>query len=213
MNFVFILEIIGTIVFSFAGSLVAIERKFDIFGILVLGVTTAVGGGMFRDVLLGNIPPNIFIYPIYTIVAVSAALILIFTYKYFQRIVGLNMYSYLTFGIHILDAIGLAIFTIIGVNVCITSGYGDNAFLSVFVGVITGVGGGVLRDVLVNRIPLIFKKEIYAVASLIGAVFYYIIQEAFLPQNVAIYLSVLLISIIRLIAVKKNLNLPSIKKS
>lgn len=210
MNLIFVLEIIGTIIFAFAGALVAIERKHDIFGIIVLAVTTAVGGGMFRDVILGISPPSIFVNPVYAVVAVLTAIAVILSYRYAQRIVGHFIYSYLFLGISALDGIGLGIFTIIGVNVCIISGFGDNAFLSVFVGVITGIGGGLLRDVLANRTPLILKKEIYAVASIIGAMLYYYIR-AILPQTIAIYISVLVIIIIRLIALKKNFHLPSVK--
>lgn len=212
MNLIFILEIIGTIIFAFAGALVAIERKLDIFGIIVLAVTTAVGGGMLRDIVLGNTPPIMFLNPVYTIVAVITALFIMLTYKNIQKIAGLNNHSFFMIGINIFDAIGLGIFTIIGVNICITSGFGDNEFLSVFVGVMTGVGGGLLRDILANRTPLILKKEIYAIASIIGAILYYCIRNIMSPQA-AIYLSMIVIIIIRLVSVYKNLNLPSLKKN
>lgn len=213
MQLIFILEIIGTIIFAFAGALVAIQRKLDIFGIIVLAVTTAVGGGMFRDIILGITPPSIFVNPIYALIAVLTALTVIVSYRNAKKIVGLKLYSYLFLVISVLDGIGLGIFTIIGVNVCITTGFGDHAFLSIFVGVITGIGGGLLRDVLANRTPLILKKEIYAVASIIGAILYYYMRETIMPQSMAIYISVLVIIIIRLIALKKNLHLPSLRKS
>lgn len=208
MSIIFVFEIVGIISFAFSGALVAIDRKLDLFGIIVLSVTTAVGGGMFRDILIGNIPPVMFVYPVYTIVSVITALAVMLTYRYLDRIMGSHIYSYLYL---ILDAIGLGIFTIVGVNVCIMRGFGDNAFLSIFVGVISGVGGGLVRDVLVNRTPLVLKKEIYAVASLIGAGLYYFLQEIVHP-DASIYISVLVIFFIRMVAVKNNINLPYVGK-
>jgi len=208
VSIIFVFEIVGIISFAFSGALVAIDRKLDLFGIIVLSVTTAVGGGMFRDILIGNIPPVMFVYPVYTIVSVLTALSVMLTYKYLDRIMGSHIYSYLYL---ILDAIGLGIFTVVGVNVCIMRGFVDNAFLSIFVGVISGVGGGLVRDVLVNRTPLVLKKEIYAVASLIGAGLYYFLQEI-VHQNTSIYISVLVIFFIRMVAVKNNINLPYVGK-
>jgi uncharacterized membrane protein YeiH len=106
---------------------------------------------------------------------------------------------------------GLGIFTVVGADIAIGRGFGDNLFLCSFVGVVTGVGGGLLRDVLANRTPVILKKDIYAVASILGAILYcYIIQ--YLPHRVAVIIATVLIVLIRLVAVYKNIHLPAISK-
>lgn len=193
------------------GSMVAIERKLDILGIMILGLSTAVGGGMIRDIILGNTPPAMFINPVYCIFATVTVVVVILTYKYISRIVQHTKYTYILNMIHILDAIGLGIFTVVGANVSIQRGYADNIFLCSFVGVMTGVGGGILRDVLANRTPVVLKKEIYAVASIIGAVIYCYLYK-WSPQNLALYLAVGIIIAIRMIAVRKNMHLPSVEK-
>ena len=139
----FILEMIGTIAFAASGALVGSEQKMDIFGVSVLGVITAVGGGMIRDVTLGITPPGVFQKPVYV------------TYDKVMLV---------------MDSVGLGIFTVVGVNTGIRQGFADNTFLLVFVGTITGVGGGLLRDMMAEVPPYIFVKHIYACASIVGAI-------------------------------------------
>ena len=144
---VFAWEMIGTVVFSISGGLVGIERGLDYFGIPVLSMTTAVGGGMLRDLILGKTPPSMFLNPIYVVVAiVTSSLMLFLLHRYGNFVENGKFVSFMglfTF----FDALGLGIFTIIGVNTALDSGY-HNAFLAVFVGVMTGVGGGMLRDIM-----------------------------------------------------------------
>lgn len=204
------MEIIGTIVFALQGSLVGIERKLDILGIMILGLSTAVGGGMIRDVILGNTPPAMFINPIYCIVASITVMTVIFTYKYHYRIIGNNKYPYILGTIHFLDALGLGIFTIVGTNISIQSGFEKNMFLCVFVGVVTGVGGGVLRDIIANRTPVVLEREIYAVASMIGAMMYYYLNRWIL-NDIALYMALGIIVIVRMICVYRNIHLPAIE--
>ena len=148
----FAAEIIGTIAFAVAGSLVAIRRELDIFGTVVVGGVTAVGGGCLRDILLGNLPPNMFRVPVYAIVAASVAIIVfLIEYKFpAEKVLASKKYESI---VNIFDALGLAIFVVVGINSAKSCGYGDNAFLSVCVGVLTGVGGGVIRDLLVKTVP------------------------------------------------------------
>ena len=149
---VFILEIIGTVVFSISGGLVGIERGLDYFGIPVLSMTTAVGGGMLRDLILGNTPPSMFTNPVYVAVAiVTSSLMLLMLHHYGNFVENGKVVSFMG-PINFFDSMGLGIFTIIGVNSALDSGY-HNAFLAVFVGVMTGVGGGMLRDIMVRRTP------------------------------------------------------------
>ncbi|MGL6174075.1 MAG: trimeric intracellular cation channel family protein [Cellulosilyticaceae bacterium] len=209
MELVFYMEMIGTVVFALQGSLVGIQRKLDILGIMILGLSTAVGGGMIRDIILGNTPPAMFINPVYCVVAALTVTGVILGYRYHHKIIGNRKYPYVKGTMHILDAIGLGIFTVVGSNISIQNGFGDNIFLCSFVGVMTGVGGGILRDVLANRTPVVLEKEIYAVASIIGAIFYWYMNRM-MPHTAALYLSVLVIFIIRMVAVYKNMHLPAV---
>ncbi len=167
-------EITGIIAFAISGALVGIRRRMDIFGVMVLGLITAVGGGIMRDVILGITPPAAFCNPVYAGVALAVSILtyIIFT----SRLWGTGGKGF-SFAVTLADAIGLALFTVHGAGTAITAGYGDNIFLVLFLGVLTGVGGGILRDVLSARRPVIFCEEIYAVAAFIGAVIYVCIYK------------------------------------
>lgn len=165
-TYVLILELIGTVAFAVSGAILAIRKKMDIFGVAVLALTTAVGGGMIRDVLLGVTPPATFRNPVYAITAVCVAVIVFFkpirhylagTHALYQRTML------------VMDSLGLGIFTVVGVSMAYAAQPQAGVFLAVFVGVLTGVGGGVLRDVMAGDMPYIFVKHIYACASLAGA--------------------------------------------
>lgn len=211
MELIFYMEMIGTIVFALQGSRVAIERELDILGIVILGLSTAVGGGMIRDIILGNTPPAMFINPVYCIVATLTVVLVIVTYKYKDKIIGNEKHPYVVRVFNVSDAIGLGIFTVVGADVSISKGYGENVFLCSFVGVMTGVGGGILRDVLANRTPVVLQKEIYAVASMIGAVSYCYLNR-WIPHHIALYLSAGMIVVIRMVAVYKDMHLPAISQ-
>ena len=204
---VFALEMIGTVVFSISGGLVGIERGLDYFGIPVLSMTTAVGGGMLRDLILGNTPPSMFTNPVYVFVAiVTSSLMLFLLHRYGNFVENGKFVSFMGL-INFFDALGLGIFTIIGVNSALDSGY-HNTFLAVFVGVMTGVGGGMLRDIMVRRTPLVLRREIYAVAAIPGAWIYYYLQ-AFLPKTLCMLLCASLIVILRLTSIRFHWNLPN----
>lgn len=146
---VFILELIGTVAFAFSGCMVANSKKMDIFGVWVLGTVTAVGGGAVRDVLLGIFPPNMFRHGSYVAVAtLTVALWLLMAAR--NGTVSRAIFKKLTWIMDISDSIGLGIFAVVGSQTAINVGYGDNWFLVIFVGVMTGVGGGLLRDVMAN---------------------------------------------------------------
>lgn len=213
-NAVFIMELIGTVVFSMSGAIVAIEKKLDLLGVLVLSVCTAVGGGMCRDVLLGNTPPVMFRNPSYTIVAAVTALVVFLTYNHLAPKVKngrrrLVVYRFLN---NVLDAIGLGIFTVVGIDVCHSFLGTENSFLAIFVGVITGVGGGLLRDIMANRTPVILKKDIYASASIFGAILYQFTYTFFPGKTSAMIFYAVLIMAIRLLAMWRNWNLPSVQR-
>ncbi len=165
-TFVFILEIIGTVAFAASGAMTALKKNMDIFGVAILGLVTAVGGGALRDVILGNTPPMMFEKPIYAVVAVAISIIVFF--PSIRRMFAKNQYLY-DHVIRIMDALGLAIFTVMGISAGKATGT-NNIFLLVFVGVITGVGGGLIRDMMAGDTPYIFTKHVYACASIAGAI-------------------------------------------
>ncbi len=167
---IFLMELVGTVAFASSGAMVAIGRKMDIFGVGVLGVVTACGGGMIRDIILGIIPPNVFIHAVYAQVAIIVSSITFLLFYWKGELLKGRIRSHYDKTMLIMDTVGLAVFTVVGVNTGISCGYKENAFLLVFVGTITGVGGGLLRDMMAGVPPYIFVKHIYACASIVGAV-------------------------------------------
>ena len=164
---VFILELLGTAAFAASGATVGMEKKMDIFGISILGMTTAVGGGIIRDVVIGKTPPSAFTNPVYTVVALAVSLLLFLPGVRRRLEKGKKFYDATTV---VADAVGLSVFTMVGISNARNFLPEVNIFLLMFVGVITGVGGGVLRDLFAGSMPAIFVKYFYACASLIGAV-------------------------------------------
>lgn len=208
---IFIMELLGTIAFAASGAMVGIQKKMDIFGVCVLGVVTSVGGGLTRDIILNITPPNAFKNPVYVIVATITSCI-VFTVIYFRR--GLleghirQIYDKVML---IMDTIGLGIFTVMGVYTGFQYGYYRHTFLLVFVGTITGVGGGVLRDIMAGVPPYIFVKHIYACASIVGAIATVYIYRKFGMLEAMIIGSGLVI-LIRYLAAHFHWNLPRLNE-
>lgn len=161
-----IFELLGTVAFAISGALIAISKKMDIFGVVILGLITAVGGGVIRDLVLGNTPPETFKNPIYGVVAISVSIIVFV--PFFRKTLLKNQRVF-DLILLIMDSLGLAVFTVVGIETAATYLDGFNVYLLLFVGVITGVGGGVMRDTLAGNTPYIFVKHFYATASLIGS--------------------------------------------
>lgn len=204
---VFIIEIIGTIAFSVSGAMTGIEKKMDIFGITILGLTTAVGGGIIRDVLTGCIPPQTFRNPSYAVVAIVTAII-IFLFAYRGKLVyNTRIFEVLIF---VMDSLGLGIFTVVGIHTAWNTSNEFGHFLLIFVGVLTGVGGGVLRDMLARNTPYIFVKHVYACASLAGAVVCVYTWDAFGVTN-AMLAGALVVVLIRFLSAHFKWNLPRIQ--
>ena len=166
-RFILIVELIGTMAFAASGAMTGIKKNMDIFGVCILGLTTAVGGGVIRDLILGNTPPATFQDPIYATVAILTSLVL-----FLPGVRRLLMWDPALYDLclFLMDTAGLGIFTVVGTRVAYAHEPRATLFLLAFVGVITGVGGGVLRDVMAGDTPYIFVKHIYACASLVGAV-------------------------------------------
>ena len=204
----FVLELIGAAAFAVSGAMVAIEKKADIFGVLFLAVTTALGGGVIRDVLIGRIPPVMFVSYWYLLISVVAALaVFIDAYlrseKYKLHLDKLDAVN------NVFDAIGLAVFTVSGMNAAMP--VSDNVILVLFVGMCTGVGGGMLRDVMTNTMPKVLRKRVYAVASLIGGGLYYVMHVLDINQLFSVGCGMLVIFALRLFATIYKWNLPSVK--
>lgn len=166
------LEVAGTISFAVAGAMAALEKRVDLFGVIFLGATTALAGGIIRDILVGKIPPSAFSNYRYMAIAAATALVVFLiarmSREYYQHHVEVvNAVN------NVFDAAGLGAFTITGAKVAMSMGYTENGFFVVFLAMVTGIGGGVLRDLMIGEIPFVLRKRIYAVASILGGVVYY----------------------------------------
>ena len=205
---IFIMELIGTIAFAISGALIAVRRSLDLFGVVLVGCITSVGGGIMRDLFLGKTPPSIFSNVIVLVIAAITSIV-VFIVSYLnankfesleKRIESINNFF---------DAVGLATFSAIGTEMACESGFLDMAVFSISMGLLTGIGGGIIRDVLVDSTPYVLKKHIYALASIIGSTIYYLIR---INGNkiVALTVAIPIIVIIRLLAAKYHWKLPKI---
>ena len=202
-----ILSFIGISAFAASGTMVAIERKTDILGAVILASTTATGGGILRDILLGFAPPKIFLSPAYLFVAISVALLLFF-FAYFFHDRYCQSTEFIDKLNNIFDALGLGVFVSLGTQTAIESGFAGNMFLSVMIGTITGVGGGFLRDIMVLKIPVILRKHIYALAALAGSLMFYILHLFSVKYNIALIISSFTTFSLRILATHFKWNLP-----
>ena len=206
----YIMEMIGTIAFAASGAMVGIRKKMDIFGVCVLGFVTACGGGMVRDVILGIHPPNVFRNTDYALVAVATSVIVFVTIYIKRDMMDGSFKLVYDKAMLIMDSIGLAIFTVVGVNIGIQAGYLEKIFLLTFVGTITGVGGGLMRDVMAGEPPYIFVKHIYASASVVGAMVCVYMYRSF-GTVVSMVASSVVILLIRYMAAHYHWNLPRVE--
>lgn len=201
--FIFVLEIIGTIAFAISGAITGIKKNMDIFGVIILAVTTSVGGGIIRDLILGINPPGAFRHPVYGLVAIGVA---VFQFLFsMARAKNPKLHTYET-ALLLMDSIGLGIFTVVGIQTAFQTSTKYNIVLLVFVGMITGVGGGVLRDVMAGNTPYIFVKHIYACASLAGAILCALLWR--INNTAAILSGAALTIVIRVLAAKFRWSLP-----
>ncbi len=205
---IFIMELIGTIAFAISGALIAVRRSLDLFGVVLVGCITSVGGGILRDLFLGKVPPNIFYNGVVLMLAALTSIV-VFIVSYLQtdkfetlekRVEGINNFF---------DAVGLATFSVIGIEMACVAGFSDMAVFSISMGVLTGIGGGIMRDILVDRTPYVLKKHIYALASIIGGTIYYLIRING-HKMVALFIAIPIIVIIRILAAKYHWKLPKI---
>lgn len=206
------MELIGTVAFAVSGTLVAISHGLDLFGVIIVACTTAVGGGMIRDLLMGVTPPAIFYSHTTLLIAFSVAIIVFaIAYVNIKRFKGLvDRIEHINI---VFDAIGLAAFSVAGVEIACNAGFEKDILFSITMGVITGIGGGVLRDVLVNEKPYVLTKHVYAVASILGSSIYYTLVSCTHYLVAATFVSVVITITIRLLAAKYRWKLPKIDLS
>ena len=208
--FMYVCELIGTAAFAISGSLIAIERNLDLFGVAFLGILTALGGGVIRDLLIGKLPPVFFYSYEYLLIAfIVSLLVFIISAKVKIKERAERFVRMITL---VFDSLGLGVFSVAGVNAAVESGYADNAFLVIFIGMTTAVGGGILRDVMSNATPYVLQKHIYATAAIAGSSLYYIMNYALkVHSGLSIVISVAVVVIIRCLAAYYHWSLPKIK--
>lgn len=200
MDIIYALDITGTFAFAISGALVASKKDFDLFGVIIIAFVTAVGGGMLRDVLINAHPIN-WIGDLNYIWTILAAVVFTFLFK--SKIAPLSKTMFL------FDTIGIGVFTLLGIQKGLA--FELHPFVALVMGMVSAVMGGVVRDVLTNEVPLIFKKEIYASACLMGGIVYLVTNHFGLSEWFQFFATVLTVIIIRLLAVKYHLQLPKIK--
>ncbi len=209
-NLMFVLELIGVAAFAISGAMTAMEKRADVFGVIFLAVTTALGGGIIRDILLGELPPRMFTSYTYVLVAVIAALI-VFADAYARRDKYRHNAEKLDAVNNIFDAAGLAVFTVSGINMAITANGFENPFLLVVMGMITGVGGGMLRDTMLGVMVKVMRKRIYAIASLAGGILYCCLLKLNVSDVVSVIAAMIFVFTLRVLATVFKWNLPSVE--
>jgi uncharacterized membrane protein YeiH len=197
-NLIQFLDLFGTMAFAVTGALKAVEHRLDIFGVIFLAAITGLAGGIIRDIVLGIIPPSGISELSYVSIAIITAVAVFYLYPRIKSQMGL----FLTF-----DAVGLGVFTIIGATITLNT-YGSNVLLMVFSGMITAIGGGIIRDALVNDTPLVFRKELYASISFVGVLLYILLIYEGFNLEISSIICIIFITVFRIMAIHYKWNLP-----
>ena len=196
-GFLYIIDVLGTFSFAVSGAFFAMEKKLDPFGVLIISFVTAIGGGTLRDVIIGNLPVGWLRNETATITIFIAAIGSMFFEARLRKF---------TSTLFLFDSLGLGLFTIIGIEKAMQLHFSMGVCIAL--GTVTASFGGVIRDVLLNNVPLVFRKEIYAMASIIGGLFYFLLKHISIDEDISKIICILLIFAIRLVAVKYKLGLP-----
>lgn len=197
-------EILGAVAFAISGAAKAIKNNMDLFGTIVLAVTTTIGGGMLRDITLGHTPPSVFDDPTFAIIAVVTAIVIFIPGLRHAIVAKRRVYDMV---ILVTDSAGLGVFTACGVRTVLEMGFDGNMFLVIFAAVLTAVGGGVLRDLFAGERPYIFVKHIYACAAIVGALLCYYLWDV-IGQEQSILISSAVVFAIRILAAHFRWSLP-----
>ncbi len=204
-----VLDIVGTIAFAISGTVAGMHRRLDMFGVIVTGTVTAIGGGVMRDVILDRLPPTAFLNPqnalLSTVVSICVFVIIHKAHRVVTEPIFVKLYT-------VCDALGLGMFAVVGVDAAVSAGYIDNIFLLLFVGTLTGVGGGMLRDILTNTVPSVLRSDdLYATAAVLGCVLYVMLLHTEIPQFVSALLTIIAVLGIRIASLMFRLRMPKSK--
>ncbi|NLM56140.1 MAG: trimeric intracellular cation channel family protein [Clostridiales bacterium] len=205
----FTTDMSGAVACAMSGSLVAIDHGLDLFGVVFVGCVTATGGGIMRDIFLGRLPPRVFTNYIYMSVALATSLI-VFVVAYVMRESYKNTRERVDRINNFFDALGLGAFSAGGVEAAISSGYVENWALCILLGMVTGVGGGMLRDIMTNETPYVLRKRIYAIASLAGSTVYYHLHIFHVGAAITTISSIVIVVFIRMAATAFKWNMPRV---
>tara|TARA_Y100001935_G_C17286676_1_gene500777 strand:- start:756 stop:1373 length:618 start_codon:yes stop_codon:yes gene_type:complete len=201
MLFYELIDILGTIAFAISGVLIAMEKRLDLFGVVIIAFVTAIGGGALRDLLIGNVPVvwmRDLTYVITILSTVVFAIVFVNQLKYFRK------------SLFLFDTIGIGLYTMVGIEKGLQAEL--QPIICIALGTITASFGGVIRDILCNEIPVIFRKEIYATACIVGGAFYFLLLQFPIQEAYAYSAGILVVITIRLLAVKLGIRLPNIYK-
>ncbi|MCL4152297.1 UNVERIFIED_CONTAM: hypothetical protein GTU68_045201 [Idotea baltica] len=195
----YIIDILGTIAFAISGVLIAINKKMDLFGILIIAFVTAVGGGTLRDLLIGATPVSWMKDISYTYVIITTAVL---------AIILRGKINYLRTSLFLFDTIGIGLYTVVGIEKGVNAEL--HPIICIALGTITASFGGVIRDILCNEIPVIFRKEIYATACILGGITYFLLSELPIENDLVFVIAAIVVIVIRLLAVKFKIALPTV---
>jgi uncharacterized membrane protein YeiH len=196
-DILYFIDLVGTGVFAISGALTAVEKRMDVFGVSAVAFITAVGGGTLRDVLIGSTPVN-WMKDLNYLLLIVTGIIIALIFK--------NLVQKLRRTFFLFDTIGIAVFTVLGIEKSLALDL--HPIICMMMGMVSAVFGGVLRDIVCNEIPLIFRKEIYALTCLIGGAFFLLMTWLGLGQNLIILITILIIAVSRALAVRYNWQLP-----
>ncbi|MCT4628261.1 trimeric intracellular cation channel family protein [Winogradskyella sp.] len=196
------LDILGTIAFAISGVLIAMNKRMDPFGVIIIAFVTAVGGGTLRDVMVGIEPVSWMRNMIYVYVIFASTVF---------AVVFRNQLKHLRRSLFLFDTIGIGLYTVVGIETGLTAEL--HPIICMFLGTMTACFGGVIRDILCNEIPVIFRKEIYATACILGGLTYFLLREFLESQNSLFVIAGLVVIVVRLLAVKFKISLPSLYKN
>ncbi len=196
------IDILGTIAFAISGVLIAINKKMDLFGILIIAFVTAIGGGTLRDILIGQTPVSWMKDMTFTYVILGSSVF---------AIIVRSKINYLRTSLFLFDTIGIGLYAVVGVEKGISAGL--HPIICIALGTMSACFGGVIRDLLCNEVPVIFRKEIYATACILGGLSYFLLRKLPIDPNLVFAISGLIVIVVRLLAVKFKIALPSIYKA
>lgn len=195
------IDILGTVAFAISGVLVAMEKRLDLFGVLIIAFVTAIGGGTLRDLLIGN-TPVVWMRDLTYVSTIAITVVF--------AVIFVNQLKYLRKSLFLFDTIGIGLYTMLGIEKGLQAEL--SPIMCIALGTMTASFGGVLRDILCNEIPVIFRKEIYATACILGGASYFLFTQLPIEENYAYMAAIFVVIMLRVLAVRLGIRLPNIYK-